>query len=294
MSWRRFIVNGVFWRQLLRWGVRNLPPYLQPFMIAVWALIFLVWGPGRRGVVANLKAIKPGSSAIANIFRCYRVFLNFAWTIADNARFKALGEAPDWKFVGFEHLQKMQSGSGAILLTAHMGNYDLGAHIFAETSGREIVMVRAPETDPDTRAFEDENKARSLRIEFNTDPANLAFELLEHVRAGEIVAIQGDRVTEGIASTSATLFGKSTLIPAGPFALAMAAQVPIYPIFIVREGYRSYTLISCEPIAVTRTRDREAALAAANAAWTTQLEAVVSRFWFQWFTFAPFAIEGEA
>ena len=294
MNWRRFIVNGVFWRRLLRWGITNVPSWVQPVAIAIWSLIFLVWGPGRRGVMSNLRAIKPGSSALTNLVRCYRVFWNFAWTIADNARFKELRLSPDWKFIGFEHFERMQSGGGAILLTAHMGNYDLAAHIFSETSGRELVMVRAPEADPQTHAFEQETRAESMRIEFNTDPANLAFELLEHVRAGEIVAIQGDRVTEGISSVSTTLFGRKTLLPAGPFALAMAAQVPIYPIFIVREGYRSYRLISCEPISVVRTRDRDAALAAATSAWTRQLESIIGSFWFQWFTFAPFAAEGGA
>jgi lauroyl/myristoyl acyltransferase len=221
------------------------------------------------------------------------VFWNFAWTIADNARFKELREMPDWKFVGFEHFQMMQSGGGAILLTAHMGNSDLGAHIFSEVSGRDVVMVRAPEADPQTRAFEAGKPTGALRVAFNTEPENLALTLLEHVRAGEIVAIQGDRVTEGIASVTTTLFGRKMLIPAGPFALAMAAQVPIYPMFIIRDGYRSYRLISCAPIAVVRTRDRDATLAAATEAWTRQLESVVGRFWFQWFEFRPFAQDGS-
>ena len=47
-------------------------------------MFFLLWGPGRRGVMRNLSAIMPGSSAIANFFRTYRVFWNYAWTITDN------------------------------------------------------------------------------------------------------------------------------------------------------------------------------------------------------------------
>lgn len=292
MSWRRFLAHGVFWRQSVRWGVFNVPPWLQPAMMATWSLIFLVWGPGRRGVMTNLKAIKPGSLAVVNFFRCFRVFWNFAWTITDNVRFKELREVPDWTFDGFDNLQKMQSGGGAILLTAHMGNYDLGAHIFSATSARKLVMVRAPEMDPQTRDFEMKHSTDAVRVEFNTAPADLAFELLQQVRAGEIVAIQGDRVTEGIAALPATLFGKRTRLPAGPFALAMAAQVPIYPIFIVRRGYRRYHLITRDPIEVVRTRDRAQALADATDSWTRQLESVIQSFWFQWFEFRPFATEG--
>ena len=45
-------------------------------------------------------------------------------------------------------------------------------------------------------------------------------------RRGEIIAIQGDRVTPGISTLPATLFGRSAVIPARPFALSMAARAP--------------------------------------------------------------------
>lgn len=291
MSLRRFLPRGVFWRQSLRWGIANIPVWLQPAVIGIWSMIFLVWGPGRRGIASNLRAIKPGSSAIANFIRCYRVFWNFAWTITDNVRFKVRGEIPDWTFTGLEHYSTMERGAGAILLTAHMGSYDVGAHIFSATSDRRIVMVRAPEVDPQTREFEQSHGEDGVRVEFNTQPADLALQLLERLRAGEIIAIQGDRVTPGIATVPAVLFGRPTQLPAGPFALAMAARVPIYPTFIVRRGYRSYGLISCPPIVVTRTRDRDEAFARATAAWTEQLEAVIRPFWYQWFAFESFAPE---
>lgn len=288
---RRFLVRGVFWRQFLRWAVLNVPLWTEPAIMAFWSGFFLLWGPGRRGVMRNLTAIKPGSSAIANFFRCYRVFWNYAWTIADNVRFKELRTIPDWEFTGWEHFQAMQSGGGAILLTAHMGSYDLGAHLFSETSSRRIVMVRAPEIDPETRRFEEQHTAEGLRIEFNTRATDLALDLLDTVRDGGIVAIQGDRVSGPIAALPATLFGKATTVPAGPFALALAARVPIYPVFVVRLGRRRYRLATSMPIEVTRTRDRSADLSRAVALWIAELERVVTAGWYQWFTFEPYSPE---
>ena len=296
MSWsRRFLVHGVFWRHLLRWAVLNLPLWAEPFIIGNWALIFLLWGPGRRGVMKNLSAIIPGSSPTANFLRTYRVFWNFAWTITDNMRFKETRVMPDWEFEGIEHFQALEAHEGgAILLTAHMGNYDLGAQLFAEISKRQIVMVRAPETDPQTRDFEVasmQRNAGSLKVDFSTRASDLALELLNAVRGGEIVAIQGDRVTPGIASLPATLFAKRTLLPSGPFALAMAARVPIFPIFIMRVARRRYRLVVGEPFEVVRTRDRSAALEAAVQTWTANLEKAIAAAWFQWFTFQPYADE---
>lgn len=291
-SWRRrFLVRGVFWRQFLRWAVLNVPIWLEPLVIATWSGFFLLWGPGRRGVMRNLSAILPGSSALTNFFRTYRVFWNYAWTITDTMRFRELRTLPDWTFDGYEHFDTMEKDpGGAILLTAHMGSYDLGAHLFTDSSRRSVVMVRAPESDPETQQFETDLRGRTvgdaLRVGFNTSASDLAFDLLAAVRRGEIIAIQGDRVTPGIATIEGLLFGRPMAYPAGPFALAMAAEVPIYPTFVLREGRRSYRLLSRPRIVVRRTsRDRDADLRKAVEAWTHELEGVLLAWWPQWFTF---------
>lgn len=297
MSWLgRFRVHGVFWRQFLRWAVLHVPLWLEPIAIGTWSLVFLLWGPGRRGVMSNLKAILPGSSAAGNFLRTYRVFWNFAWSMTDNVRFKELRVGPDWDLTGAEYFEELrQREGGAIVLTAHMGNYDLGAHLFSEIARRQIAMVRAPETDPATRQYEEELHGRtagsSLRIDFNTGAGDLAIDLLNALRRGEIIAIQGDRVTPGLSALEVTLFGKRTAVPAGPFALSMAARVPIYPLFVFRGGRRRYRLVACRPFEVIRKPDRDVSLREAAAQWSEELETIVRGAWYQWFAFEPFSPE---
>lgn len=297
MSWSaKFRVDGVFWRHLLRWAVLNLPPWLEPVVIATWALVFLLWGPGRRGVMRNLTAVLPGSSMTSNFLRTYRVFWNFAWTMSDNIRFKELRVSPDWEFVGREYIEQLRTREGgAIILTAHMGSYDLGAHLFSEVAGKQIVMVREPEGDPETRRYEAELHGRTVgdafRVDFNTGRNDLAIELFHALQRGEILAVQGDRVTRGLSAFPATLFGKPAAVPAGPFALAMTARVPIFPLFIFRLGRRRYRLVVRPPFHVVRTGDRAAAFDLAAARWTRDLEDVVRGAWYQWFAFQPFSAE---
>lgn len=295
-AWQqRLLVRGVLWRQLLHYGVRTVPAWAEPMITAFWTLFFLLWGPVRRGVMLNLRAIKPGSWPLVNFFRTYRVFWNFAWSIADTVRFREQHVMPDWEFIGREHFDQLHSHrGGAVIVTAHMGSYDLGAHIFSEVSSRTLVMVRAPEADPDTQEFEQTQQQRlqaeALRIEFNTKTGELALDLLHAIQRGELVAIQGDRVTAGIASLPATLFGRPTRMPSGPFALAMAARVPVFPLFVVRAGRRRYRLISCAPIHVERrSRVRDDDLRAAMSQWCNQLEDVIRSGWYQWFAFEPYA-----
>jgi lauroyl/myristoyl acyltransferase len=298
---RRFLVRGVGWRKFLHWAVLNIPTWLEPLVIGWWSLFFLLWGPGRRGVMRNLSAVLPGSTAFGNFFRTYRVFWNYAWSITDNARFRLLRTIPRWEFEGRANFEALQAhDGGAILLTAHMGSYDLGAALFAELTTRRIVMVRAPETDPDTREYEErvheEKGVSGLRVGFNTTAnttgSDLAFDLLSAVQSGEIVAIQGDRVTPGVTSVETMLFGKRTLIPAGPFALSMASRAPIFPLFVMRRGRRRYCLLTCEPIVVTRTsRDRDHDIRRGVDEWVLALEAAIRTGWQQWFAFEPYSEE---
>ena len=294
---RRFGASGVFWRRTARFGGLTIPVWTEPIVIACFALLFLLWGSGRRGVMRNLAAINPGSTRFGNFFRTYRVFWNYAWVLTDTLRFKERRTIPDWDFEGLEYFEQLSSGSGgAIMITAHMGSYDLGAQLFSEVCERRIHMVRAPEADAQTQAFEQQQTARtgvdSLQVQFNTGAGHLALELLDVIRRGDIAAIQADRITAGLTAHRTTLFGMPFDLPAGPFALAMAARAPLYPVFVVRVGRRHYRLVTCPPISIERrSRERDQDVAAAVAVWTRQLETIIREHWYQWFAFEPFYAE---
>jgi lauroyl/myristoyl acyltransferase len=242
----------------------------------------------------NISAILPSSSAPANLARVLRVFWTFACTITDTARFNERGDPVDWEFSGLRHFNRLvESPEGAIIVTAHMGNYDLGSYLFARRMKRPITIVRAPEIDPQTQQYESATREKistdGFRVDYNTDPQLLAIDLVHALRDRHIVAIQGDRVTRGIAAFPVTLFGRPCSVPSGPFALAMATGSLIYPLFVIRTGWKRYRVLTFEPIECRRTgRDRDADLQRAVGAWTEVLERVVREHWQQWFMFDPF------
>src|ERR1700704_3493446 len=147
----RFAVRGVFWRQYLDWAAINLPFYVYPMQLVFFTLFFFFFAaPARRAIVANLSVVLPGSSRAMNYLRAFRTLYNFAWTIAEAAIHKLLKEEFSYKIIGAEWLEQLGAAPGAIVLTAHMGSYDLGAALFAEKFHREIRVVRAPEPDRGT------------------------------------------------------------------------------------------------------------------------------------------------
>ena len=298
---RRFAVKGVLWRHYLDFALTNVPFYLQPILLGSWTvLFFFLAAPARRAVVTNLAIVLPGSSRIVNHFRAFRTLLNFAWTISEAANHRINNAEFTYQIEGAEYLEQLAATHGAIVLTAHMGSYDLGAALFAQKFNREIRMVRAPE--PDQRAAEhlDTSMRRAgagaVKIDYNTDGALLAFDLLSAIRRGEIVSIQGDRVIPGVASVEGEMFGHAVAVPSGPFSLALVSQAPIYPLFIARAGFRRYRVIVRQPIVVTRTaRARDEEIQDAVNSWCKVLEGVVAKEGPQWFAFAsPFINDRHA
>ncbi len=290
-------MRGVFWRRYLVWAVRNIPWTYEPMAMVLNSIFFfVVWNPGRRAVTRNLCAIFPHHSRFRNRLRAFRVFLSFAWTFTDTTHFNERRMQVDWEFEGLEHLQALGKEEGAIILTAHMGNYDLGSYLFAEMMKKQIVVVRLPELDPESEEFSRTLRERSAtsgyRVNYNLDPGTLALTLVEALRNGEIVAIQGDRWFEGIPAEPVDLFGVRSALPAGPFALAIATGVPIYPLFVVRTSRRRYRVITHPPFHCRRDRaDRKGAIMEGIDRWKAILEQTVRQHWHQWHTFEPFARE---
>jgi len=289
----RFAVRGVFWREYLDWATINLPFYVYPVNVFFFTLFFFFFAaPARRAIVANLAVVLPGSGPAMNHLRAFRTLWNFAWTITDAALYKLIRAEFAYEIVGAESLEQLGASPSAIVLTAHMGNYDLGAALFADKFNREIRMVRAPEPDRQTAehlsSSLEQTGAGAVKVDYNTGGALLSFDLLNALRAGEIVSIQGDRVDGEVAQVSALLFGTNVQLPNGPFVLAQVAGVPIYPLFIARAGYRRYQVIVYEPIVVVRTsHSREKDIADAVTKWCAVLEETVSHRWDQWFAFIP-------
>ncbi len=290
----RFAVKGIFWRHYLDWAVVNLPFYFYPVPLTFFTLFFFFFAaPARRAVVANLGVVLPGSSRVMNYLRAFRTLYNFAWTISEAAIHRLLKAEFSYELIGAEWLEQLGAARGAIVLTAHMGSYDLGAAVFAEKFQREIRIVRAPEPHEEsaqhlTSALTQAGNG-AVKVEYNTAGAFLSFDLLKALRDGEIVSIQGDRVEGGVGETAGRMFDREVRLPNGPFVLALVAQVPIYPLFIARAGCRSYHIIVGEPIQVQNHGNRDTDIADGVAKWCAVLEEVVASRWEQWFAFAPFA-----
>jgi len=288
----RFAVESVFWRRVIDWSVNHVPAIFHRPLIWIAAfLFFFVAAPARKALLQNLRLIRPRSWRIANYFRVLRVFTNFGWSLTDSAAYRITKARVRYELEGGRFLERLASGKGAIVLTAHMGNYDLGAALFAERFHRKMKMVRAPEPDALSTQHVDlalqQSTAGAVRVGYTSQGPSLAFDLLNDLRSGEIICIQGDRVVGDVARAPVKVFNREISLPNGPFVLSLVAQTPIYPLFIVRIGYRKYKIIAREPISCFRGQGLpDQVIADAMQNWARVLEEITRTYWPQWFAFA--------
>jgi lauroyl/myristoyl acyltransferase len=298
---RRFSVYGDFWTRLMEWAVRHCPSWLEPLLLGCWALLFFtVCGSQRRAVVGNLRAMFPNWSFWRAQAGALRVVWNFSWSLTDAIRASGGQDVIDWEIDGLESFRKLAaSEGGAIVLTAHMGNYDLAAPVFAGRFGRRLNAVRAPEREVELQEHyqrrREGQESDAFAVRYNADGGMLGIELASLLGAGELVALQGDRVLFEVSPAVGELFGREVKLPKGPYALALAGKAPVWPLFIIRDGWRRYRIRVSEPFVLVAPRaERERVMREGIASWCGELEAVLRESWYQWFVFEPaFVGDGE-
>ena len=305
---QRIGLHGDLGPRFQAWAVSNCPFFLEPVFLAGYSLIFfLVAAPPRHAVMANLAVLFPNSTRLENALRAYRIFFSFASSATDAVRARQLAKASesksgadsassvDWEVIGVRHFEKIaDSDSGAIVLTAHMGNYDVAAPVFSEKFRRRLNAVRSPEKteqQQDYRRRELEGQqSESYSVRYNSPESVLGLELTQALSRGEIVAIQGDRILFEVSALDTVFDEDHTMaIPKGPFVLALTTRTLIHPLFILRLGRRRYRVLVRPPIECSAgargAKARDAAIRSAAAEWMQELAPLMREHWHQWYVF---------
>jgi lauroyl/myristoyl acyltransferase len=221
---------------------------------------------GRENVMANLQRIHQYGGVELSP-RALRTL--------DPVRVKRLIDLGSVRNVLDESLAK---GKGVIILSAHLGNWELGAAALA-ANGYKIHAVVLHQ--PDARLY---RLYQRQRIERQMNPIPLgraARECLKVLRRNEIVALVGDRDFTSSRDT-VEFFGHPARLPNGPAKLALATGAPIVPIFMIRRPDDTFTYVVEKPIWADTSRESVPDLMRRIAA---VLERVIRQYSEQWFLF---------
>lgn len=183
-----------------------------------------------------------------------------------------------------------ESGKGAFLLTAHLGNPEVIRAIGSlKRRTRVNVLVHTAHALKFNKLIESYSKDSTLRmIQVTEIGPDTAIILQNAIADGEIVVIVGDRIpVQGQARICwADFLGEPAPFAQGPHILAAILKCPVYLLFCVRDGAKH--IVYFEPFAdriELPRRNREAAIQASVQKYAERLEHFVKLAPLQWFNF---------
>ena len=241
--------------------------------------------------LARLLGVTEGSLRVrAARWKMFHLF-SCAWV--DLFRFAQLGPEEIFgetqEIAGREHLEAAHArGKGVILLTAHLGCWELGG-VFLRHLGMPLSVVYVPD------AFADIEAARQIlrklsgvdEIPIRPQDTLASLPVLRALRENRVVAMQGDRDFNDRGETF-DFFGAPAPFPTGPFHLARMTGAALVPCFIAYAGNGKFSLALEPMITVEATAQRSVDVRGAIARWLPTLENALRRWPLQWFTFYDF------
>lgn len=253
----------------------------------------------RRRVRGNLAAVLrvPEQEVSGAMIR--EVFRNFAMYLVDFFRFSRLRAGQVEGLLRVEGLewmrQALSSGRGAIGITAHLGNYELGAAALS-LSGFPVSAVVLTHQNRRVDAFFERQRARvgvqGVPVQ-RMQGRDFLEQCLGALRGGRILGLVADRdyFNHGIEMT---MFGRKVRLPTGPASFSLRTGAPIVPTFVVRERDGRYRFVMERPIQAPRGATRDEAIRRMTLQCVEAMEKYVRQYPTQWYMFQEFWRSGPA
>jgi len=238
----------------------------------------------RRAVRANMLHVLPDSDDRQRRKISRKVIRNIYKNYYDLLRLPHLKPEQVYKMVpdivGLEHLAEANaSGKGAIMLTAHLGNFVVVAQV-AAILGYNVAVV-AEDIQP-TVMYNFINRMRShFGLKMVKVGSAQARTVYRHLREGGFLALAADRDV-GDTGLPAQFFDAITEMPEGPVVLAMRLGLPIIPAFTWRLPNNKSKAIVLPPMELQETGNYEADLQANLRKITCLFEEMILKAPDQW------------
>jgi len=182
---------------------------------------------------------------------------------------------------GAEHLTAaLAQGRGAIIVTAHMGNWEMGCLPASKVAGSMMAIAR-----PMRNPLLDRN-ARKLRATLGTtivDRQGAMRHVLRHLHNGGLVAMLIDQ-NQRSGGVFVDFFGKLASTVPTPASIALKYNVPVLAACTWRDDDGFHHHFHCDPpFELIRTGNHKADVVANTAMFTKRIEEYIRRHPDQWF-----------
>lgn len=212
------------------------------------------------------------------------VFLNLARNTVDAIRLKGYDAETMDRLVRANGLEKidqlLKKGKGLLMLTGHIGNWELLAAYIA-FKGYPLHVIAAPLYDPRLDKLLVENR-QHFGAKVIARGAGATRKILQALKKNETIGILIDQDSKTYEGVFVDFMGKEAVTPAGPVFLAMKTNTPLIPMAIhIEKDYRHVIEVGDE-IALENTGDQERDLAFNAQLCSKAVEDLIFRHPTQW------------
>lgn len=175
----------------------------------------------------------------------YKIYLNLGKSLIDKSVIGILGEN---KITNeFRESDKLfdllKEGRGLILMMAHVGCWQAAMSALRFLKTPVHLLLLREEGDIDRHYFEHAGIASPYNIIDPTGYLGGVLEMMQVLRAGEVLCVMGDRLLGGKKGSLAVDFlGGKVLFPVSAFKIASATGAPIVTLNSYKSGPSGYTL----------------------------------------------------
>jgi lauroyl/myristoyl acyltransferase len=264
---------------------RIMPMRLGYFVAELGGRIVYLFSSGRRKNVSNNIKLAVGAGEDKSVIRhkTRQVFKNSAKNYFDLTKIphKNLEKLFDKVAIeGLPFLRKaVNDGKGVIIATAHLGNFEFGAHAVASRGFDMMILVEAFHNAPFLKKLAEMRKGKRVKIH----PVGVSGmkESIQTLRRGGIVTIVCDR---DINSTGRKVhfLGRETSFPVGVVDLARRTGAVIVPIFSLRGPGGKTSIFVEPPLKKSRSENRDQAEKENLQSLAAVIEKYVRRYPEQW------------
>ncbi len=248
-------------------------------------LMYFADVPHRRIVRRNLKFVYPEWKPERIKETTLRIFQNIGMTFIEICQIACLPKdnlLSRTKVKGEKILlDAIKGNKGAILISAHLGNWEIVAPFLSANIGARASMVGRR-----LRVKLINNLIGGLRTRFGAtviDKEAGMPKMMHAIREGKMLGIMLDQGTQSSMGVKVNFFDRAVTATHGPALLALRCKCPVVPIFGVREIDGSLAIIVESPLKLKRTKDLKVDLKVNTQLMVNAIEKAVRAYPEQWF-----------
>lgn len=183
----------------------------------------------------------PGCSKLKYFFHIYKLFISQGKQLIDRYSYHKNPKLFEMSIEGTEKaISTIKNlNTGCLLLTSHIGNWQLGMDALKHLNYKKLHMLMRPE---DNKAVQETLAINSsMDIEFISTSEFLGgtIEVLKALDNGGIVSIMGDR-RYGTHTLDVSFLGEKAYFPYSAFFFAASAKCPVVTFYVVKENKNNY------------------------------------------------------